>query len=198
MPDLFKPWMFGDLPQGSARCIMADPPWRFMNFSVKGEGKNPNQHYECQSLDWIKSLPVRDLADPGGCALVIWATAPLLDVAFDVMKEWGFTFKSAGAWAKQSSTGKKLAFGPGYCYRSAAEFWLLGSIGKPKYLSHSIRNLILAPVREHSRKPDEMRAMCEAQFEGPRIDLFARETTTGWMAWGNQTTKFTGVKNASF
>ncbi len=190
MADLFKPWPFGDLPDMQARCIMSDPPWRFENYSEAGEGKNPSAHYDCMNLNEIKDLPVRDLANPNGCALVMWATAPMLDKAFETMQAWGFQFKSAGAWAKQSKTGTKLAFGPGYAYRSAAEFWLLGSIGKPNYRSNSIRNLIIAPVREHSRKPDEMRKMCEQQFDAPRIELFARQSAPGWMAWGNETTKF--------
>lgn len=190
MIDLFTVWRFGDLPPASARVILADPPWRFANYSAKGEKKNPNQHYECQDLDWIKKLPVRDLAHPGGAVCIMWATAPLLPEALATMAAWGFTFKSAGAWAKQSKTGRKWAFGPGYVFRSAAEFYLLGSVGKPEYRSHSVRNLIISPVREHSRKPDEMRANIEMQFTGPYIELFARESAPGWSSWGDQTTKF--------
>jgi N6-adenosine-specific RNA methylase IME4 len=188
--DLFNPWPFGDLPQRSARVVLADPPWAFMNYSKKGEKKNPNQHYQCMSLADIQALPVRDLAHPGGAVCIMWATAPLLPEAVATMGAWGFTFKSAGAWAKQSKTGQKWAFGPGYVFRSAAEFYLLGSIGKPEYRSHSIRNLIVAPAREHSRKPDEMRANIEKQFAPPYVELFARESAPGWSVWGNQTDKF--------
>jgi N6-adenosine-specific RNA methylase IME4 len=176
---LFEPSPFTSLPQYQARVILADPPWKYENFSAKGEAKNPVAHYACMTLADIQALPVRELANPDGCALVMWATAPMLPQAIETMAAWGFKFVSAGAWAKQSSTGAKWAFGTGYCYRSAAEFWLLGQIGKVKYRSHSIRNLIVAPVREHSRKPD-----------GPRIELFAREAAPGWVAWGNETEKF--------
>ncbi|OYV33696.1 MAG: hypothetical protein B7Z80_23315 [Rhodospirillales bacterium 20-64-7] len=178
------------LPEYQARVIMCDPPWHFVNYSEKGEQKNPTAHYDCMPLDDIQALPVLELADPTGCALVMWATGPMLPQAIDTMTCWGFKFVSAGAWAKQSSTGKKWAFGTGYVYRSAAEFWLLGCVGKPKFRSRSIRNLIVSPVREHSRKPEMMRAMCEKQFDGPRIELFARESAPGWMSWGNQATKF--------
>ncbi len=189
---LFEPSPFQSLPEGRARVIMCDPPWHFANYSAKGEHKNPLGHYDCMALADIQALPVRELADPEGCALVMWATAPMLPQAVDTMRAWGFDFVSAGAWAKQSKTGQKWAFGTGYAYRSAVEFWLLGSVGKPKFRSRSIRNLIVAPVREHSRKPETMRTMCEKQFDGPRIELFARESAPGWLVWGNQTSKFDG------
>jgi N6-adenosine-specific RNA methylase IME4 len=53
-----------------------------------------------------------------------------------------------------------------------------------------VRNLIVAPVREHSRKPDDAHAMCEALFDGPYLELFARAPRDGWMVWGNQTDRF--------
>src|ERR1700679_61417 len=146
-----EPSPFVALPQYQARVILADPPWYFKNFSKKGEEKNPVAHYDCMDLAAIKELPVSQLAAPDS-ALIMWATAPLLPEAIDTMKAWGFKFKSAGAWAKQSSTGEKWAFGTCYCYRSAAEFWLLGTLGNPRQRVRNVRNLIVAPTREHSRK----------------------------------------------
>lgn len=114
----------------------------------------------------------------------------MLPQAIDLMAAWGFRFCSAGAWAKQSSTGAKWAFGTGYAYRSAAEFWLLGTIGKPTYRSRSERNLIVAPVREHSRKPSAMHEQIERLFDGPYCELFGRQQRPGWSVWGNQTDTF--------
>ena len=171
---------------------MSDPPWYFKNFSAKGEEKNPVAHYDCMDMEAIKALPVSHLMRPDSVC-VMWAAAPLLPQAIETMAAWGFTFKSAGAWAKQSSTGEKWAFGTGYCYRSAAEFWLLGTLGKPRQKVRNIRNLIVAPIREHSRKPDEMRTNLEALWDGPYLELFGRETVPGWSVWGNQTDKFTEV-----
>ncbi len=185
-----EPSPFIALPSQQARVILADPPWYFKNHSEKGEAKNPVAHYDCMELDEIQALPVAELANPNGCALIMWATAPMLPQALDTMLCWGFKYKSAGAWAKQSSTGEKWAFGPGYWYRSAAEFWISGVIGKPRIRSHSVRNLIVAPVREHSRKPDQMRSDVESMFAGPYVELFARETAPGWSSWGNQVGKF--------
>ena len=182
-------WPFGDLRPLSYGVILADPPWRFANWSAAGEAKNPVAHYDCMSLDAIKALPVGHLA-AADAALIMWATAPMLPQAIDLLAAWGFAFKSAGAWAKQSRTGAKWAFGTGYVYRSATEFWLLGTIGKPAYRSRSERNLIVAPVREHSRKPEAMHDQIERLFHGPYCELFSRQQRPGWDAWGNQTNTF--------
>jgi N6-adenosine-specific RNA methylase IME4 len=184
-------WPFGDLRPFSAGCILSDPPWYFRNFSAKGEAKNPVAHYACMDLADIAALPVNQLAAPN-CAMLMWATAPMLPQAIELMSAWGFTFKSAGAWAKQSKTGNAWAFGTGYCFRSAAEFFLLGTIGKPKVQSRSIRNLIVSPVREHSRKPDVQYDMAENLFDGPYLELFSRSSRPGWQSWGNETGKFDG------
>lgn len=184
-------WKFKELPPRSFGAILCDPPWRFSNYSPKGEAKNATNHYDCMSLGEIKALPVSDLAAKD-CALIMWATAPMLPQAIETLDAWGFTYKSAGAWAKQSKTGKKWSFGTGYVFRSATEFYIVGTIGKPRVKSRSIRNLIVAPVREHSRKPDDMHAHVEALFDGPYLEMFAREARPGWSAWGNETTKFGG------
>lgn len=190
MTDSLLPWPFGDLKRVHYRAIIADPPWRFDNWSEAGQTKNPSAHYACQRLAWIKSLPVADLAHPDGCALVMWATAPMLPHALETLRAWGFAFRSAGAWAKRSRADASWAFGTGYLYRSATEFWLLGVRGRPRQQSRSVRNLIIAPIREHSRKPDQMRRDIETLFPGPYCELFAREAAPGWDAWGNEVGKF--------
>lgn len=182
-------WPFGNLRPLSYGCILADPPWYFRNFSAKGEAKNPVAHYDCMDTASLGALPVSQLAAPD-CALLMWATAPMLPDAVALMAAWGFTFKSAGAWAKQSSTGNAWAFGTGYCFRSAAEFFLLGTIGKPKVQSRSVRNLIVAPVREHSRKPEAQYEMAETLFAGPYLELFSRAARPGWSAFGDEAGKF--------
>ena len=178
-----------DLPRRHYGLILADPPWRFQLHSEAGEAKSPQAHYGCMSLEAIAALRVERLAAPD-CALIMWATAPMLPDAIALMECWGFEYKSAGAWAKQSSTGDAWAFGTGFCFRSAAEFFLLGTRGRPQVQSRSVRNLIVAPVREHSRKPDEMHAMCEQLYAGPYLEMFARQRRPGWDCWGNETDRF--------
>ena len=181
--------MFANLPQYHYGLIYADPPWRFDLHSAAGEAKSPQAHYGCEGLEALARMPVARLAAPD-CALVMWATAPMLSHATALMEAWGFEYKTAGAWAKQSATGESWAFGTGFILRSAAEFFLIGTRGNPKVQSRSVRNLIVAPVREHSRKPDDGHAICEQLYAGPYLELFARQRRQGWDCWGNETTKF--------
>lgn len=182
-------WPFGNLRMFGYRVIYLDPPWRFLNWSEKGEGKNPVAHYDCMTIEQLRELPVGDLGAPDS-AMFMWATAPMLDVALDLMRHYGFQFKTSGAWAKQSSTGKRWSFGPGYILRSAEEPFIIGTVGNPEIKSHSERNLIVAPVREHSRKPDDAVRKIEALWDGPYVELFARTERPGWASWGNETDKF--------
>jgi N6-adenosine-specific RNA methylase IME4 len=191
MVDLFHPgeWPFGTLGQYRYRVILADPPWFFENYSAKGQHKSPHRHYDCLTSDQIEALPVRELA-ADDCVLALWATAPTLPIAMMTLTLWGFTYKTCGAWAKRSKGGEKWTFGTGYIYRSAAEIWLIGTRGNPRARVRNVRNLIDAPVREHSRKPDQLRADLTRQFAGPRCELFAREQTFGWDCWGDQLKTF--------
>lgn len=170
--------------------IYADPPWRFRTWNDDNQSKAPSAHYDVMTLDDIKALPVASLAAPNS-VLVMWAVAPMMPHALEVMAAWGFRFKTTGAWAKLSSTGAKWSFGTGYLLRSAAEFFLIGTRGSLPSAVRDVRNLVVAPVREHSRKPDSLRADLERMFpDVPRLELFARQEVPGWASWGNQTEKF--------
>lgn len=189
--DLFRPWPFGELRSAHYGLILADPPWAFKLRSEVAAGimKSPQRHYDCMDLADIMELPVRDLALENAIC-VMWATAPMLPQALATLAAWGFAYNSIGAWAKQSSTGLKWNMGTGYRLRSAAEFWLVGTRGTPPTKARNIRNLIIAPVREHSRKPDEMRKICRDMSDGPYVELFARERAPGWDSFGLEVEKF--------
>lgn len=178
-------WPFDGCEPGTFRGILADPPWRFLTRSAKGLQKSPQAHYKCESLEDIQRFPVADLTPAGDAVLIMWATAPMLPQAIDTMKAWGFRHISAGAWAKQTARGK-WAFGTGYFFRSAAEFYLLGHRGKPKIRARNIRNLITAKTAGHSVKPDDLHGVVERMIDGPYIELFARRTRPGWTTWGNE------------
>lgn len=171
--------------------VLADPPWRMADWSGNGDkSKTPGAQYDLMDLDAIMALPVRERARKNA-VLIVWAIQAMLPQAFEVMSAWGFTFKTAGAWAKQSKTGEKWAIGTGHIFRSAAEFFILGTRGSVPVQSKSVRNIIVAPVREHSRKPDEMHENIEKMYPFmPKLELFARERRPGWDVWGNQTEKF--------
>lgn len=186
---LRRPWPFGDLRPLSFDVIMADPPWSFDNWSSSGNAKNAKAQYDCMSLPEIAALPVGHLAR-GDAWLWLWATYPMLPQAIQVMSAWGFPYVTGGTWIKRGTSGK-LAMGTGYVLRSCSEVFLIGKHGSPRTCSKSVRNVIEAPRREHSRKPDEAYTVCEELF-GPanRLDLFSRQSRPGWTNWGNEREKF--------
>lgn len=186
-------WPFDPLRPLSYGLILADPPWRIAMYSAAGEAKAPQGHYECMDTAAIERLPVGHLAGRDA-VLLLWATFPMLPEALKVMAAWGFKYKTGAAWAKRSSTGKAWSFGTGYILRSAAELLLVGTLGAPAYRSKSQRNLIVAPVREHSRKPDQIYDLAEALCDAPRCELFARQRRPGWDAWGNQVERFEAAR----
>lgn len=184
-------WPFGDLPLFSYRVIYADPPWPFENYSAKGESRNPNRHYDTMSIEQIKALPVGHLASRDA-ALFMWATDPLLDKAIEVMAAWGFRYCTvAFTWAKRTRLDTGWHMGTGYYTRANPEICLLGMngrVGLPK--SRGVRQLVIEPVRQHSRKPERIAHDIERMFDGSYLELFARQRRPGWDAWGNETDKF--------
>lgn len=184
------------LPRGKFACILADPPWTFRTYSAKGEGRSASQHYDVMSLDDIKAMPVERVA-ADDCYLFLWATTPHLPQAFDVMAAWGFTYSTVGfVWVKKAANGQ-LHVGMGYHTRQNAELVLIGRRGSPRRLSRSVRQIVVARRREHSRKPVQVHARIEDLCPGPRLELFARERRKGWRSWGNEVGKFEGAANAS-
>jgi N6-adenosine-specific RNA methylase IME4 len=204
-------------PAGGFGLIMADPPWSYEMRSDKGYAKAPEGQYQTMPLDAIKSLPVEALAAPD-CLLWLWAVNPQLPQALDVLRAWGFEFKTAGTWLKRSKYGK-VAFGTGYILRSSNEPFLIGTRGAPK-TTRGTRSAVVgrvvsehydildrgddlwprvcitldATAREHSRKPDEAYRACEELMPAARrLDLFSRQRRDGWTAWGNEADKFEGV-----
>lgn len=171
--------------------IYADPPWPFQNYSTEGEGRNPNRHYSTMSLERIRKLPVGDLA-AGDCALALWVVDPLLDVGIEVLKGWGFQYKTvAFTWAKRTKLDTGWHMGTGYYTRANPETCLLGIMGKMSRQSAAVRQLVVEPTREHSRKPDRIRDDLVRLFgDVPRCELFARTQRPGWDSWGNQTDLF--------
>jgi N6-adenosine-specific RNA methylase IME4 len=180
-PDIFA-GIYGDY-----RCIVADPPWTFKLYSSKGDSKSPQKHYGCMSINDISALPVSSLAAQDSF-LFLWTSAPLLDRAFEVMFHWGFAYKSRLSWRK-TTINNKVRIGPGYVVRTMHEDVLIGARGKP-CLHKPLPSLFDGLAREHSRKPDEFYSMIEERVDGPRLDLFSRESRPGWVGWGNESRKF--------
>lgn len=172
--------------------IYADPPWEYRRTAGHGVAC---AHYPTMSDEEIAALPVPELAAKD-CALLMWATSPKLPDAIKVVQRWGFVYKTVFfTWIKTDSHGNPLC-GLGSYTRSSTEICLLGVKGNvmPWKQSSAVRQTILAPRREHSRKPLEARQRIDVFFDAslPRIELFAREQGyRGWTVWGNDTSKFT-------
>lgn len=171
-------------PNRKYSIIYADPPWQY-NDKLDASRR---LKYSTEDLSYLSSLPVRDIADKN-CVLFMWATMPLLDTAFDVIEDWGFTYKTCGfTWIKTIPKGRQLDVGMGHWTRANAELCLLAVKGKPKRVSAGVHQVVISPRRNHSQKPDEVRdRIVRLCGDLPRIELFARERADGWDAWGDQT-----------
>jgi N6-adenosine-specific RNA methylase IME4 len=178
------------------KVIYADPPWTFATYSRKGKGRSPEAYYDCMTLADIRALPVSDWA-ADHCVLLLWTTDPLLEKAFEVIRAWGFTYKTVGFyWAKLRKpeplyNDRNFFTGLGFWTRANPELCLLATRGKPHRCSANVRKLIVSPRREHSRKPDEVYERIEALCEGPYLEMFARFSRSGfsrpgWDVWGDE------------
>src|SRR5215469_4301224 len=162
-------------------AILADPPWTFATYSARGKGRSAEAHYDCMTVNDIKALSVAEWAAPD-CALFI-----SLPQALDVIASWGFVYKTvAFTWVKTTKNGAGFPVGCGYWTRANPEQCLLATRGRPQRLLRSVRQLILAPRRLHSQKPDETRERIEALIPGPYLELFTRERRPGWDCWGSE------------
>jgi len=195
-------WPFGKLKPGAYRAIVADPPWLYKSYTALRSTnwhsrRDAEKHYDVMGLDDICALPVGQLA-ARDAHLFLWATGPCLPHALQVIEVWGFRYSAvAFTWVKLKKThGGGLVddgdfhAGLGLTTRKNAEFVLLGRRGNAKRLSRSVRELILTPRREHSRKPDELFDRVRRYCARPYVELFARERHHRFDSWGDESTKF--------
>lgn len=187
--------MIEDIPRGPFSVVLADPPWAFATYSAKGEGKSPSQHYSTMDLEAICALPVQDVVAKDA-VLFIWGTWPTIFQTEQVIKAWGFKFSGlAWEWVKFNQATGKFSFGCGYGTRKNLEPTLMARRGNPKLMNRSVRDFIFAPRREHSRKPDQQYDRIESMYEGPYLEMFARQSARpGWTAWGNEVGKLDEVE----
>jgi len=166
------------------QIIYADPPWSYRSGKVQGAAQN---HYPTMPDEELYRLPVSDLADKN-CTLFLWCTFPKLPEAIKLISAWGFSFKTvAFVWVKQNKSGNGFFMGLGWWTRSNAEICLLAVKGKPRRKSAGVRQLIISPLEQHSKKPDVVRDnIVTLMGDLPRIELFARQSTPGWDVWGNE------------
>lgn len=173
--------------QKKYNIIYADPPWSYKTYSEKGKTHSAEKHYPTMSIEDIKSLPVSEIADKD-CVLFMWTTFPCLKQAFDVLECWGFEYKTvAFVWIKQNKISDSLFWGMGYWTRSNSEICILATKGHPKRINNSVHQVVISHIEQHSKKPDEIRERIVTLMGNiPRVELFARQKTIGWDAWGNE------------
>ena len=173
--------------------IYADPPWQYKTWSGKGkEKKSAENHYPCMKKEDIQNLPVQNIS-ANDCVLFLWVTMPCLEEGLELIRKWGFTYKTCGfTWVKKNKKSDSYFWGLGYWTRANAELCLIATKGKPKRVSKSVHQICDAKIMEHSKKPNEIRErIVKLCGDLPRIELFARQCADGWDCWGNETDKFT-------
>ncbi len=173
---------------GPFSTILADPPWRFENRT----GKMAPEHqrllrYPTMTMEEIFELPVNRLA-AARAHLYLWVPNALISEGLEVMKRWGFTYKTNLVWYKIRKDGGPDGRGVGFYFRNVTELVLFGIRGSMRTLDagRTQTNVLSTQKREHSRKPDEMYTLIESCSPGPYLELFARHPRRGWAQWGNE------------
>jgi N6-adenosine-specific RNA methylase IME4 len=174
------------LPGERYGVIYADPPWRFEPRSrITGMDRAADNHYPTMTTAAIEALDVGSLAAPD-CALFLWATAPMLVNALDVMATWGFGYRTHMVW-------DKVKLGTGYWFRGRHELLLLGARGQPPAPAPGTQaqSLLSIARSKHSAKPDQFAGLIENYYPTvPKIELFRRgPPRKGWSSWGAETTE---------
>ena len=168
--------------------IYADPPWKFLTYSEKGKGRSAERYYPTMAKEDIQNLPVKRISAKDS-VLFLWVTAPCLIEGLELIKAWGFTYKTvAFTWVKHNKRNDKPFMGLGYYTRANAEYCLIATKGKVvKRQSRSVSSVIISHIERHSKKPDEVRKrIVELYGDRPRIELFARDIEDGWDCFGNE------------
>lgn len=174
------------LPDRRYNIIYADPPWSYRDKAKNGRG-GAEDHYSTMTTEQIGNINVQDISH-NNCALLLWATMPLLHDALYVMDVWGFDYKTcAFTWVKTNKNDAKFCKGLGHYTRSNAELCLLGIRGRMQRVNKSVDSIVVAERRKHSEKPPVVRKRIVELFgDIPRIEMFARTVKAGWDAIGNQ------------
>jgi N6-adenosine-specific RNA methylase IME4 len=176
------------LGPGRFSTILADPPWQFTNRT----GKMAPEHrrlarYSTMTLQEIFELPVAQIA-AAQSHLYLWVPNALVPEGLEVMKRWGFAYKTNLVWYKVRKDGGPDGRGVGFYFRNVTEIVLFGVRGRMRTLKpgRTQVNLFATRKREHSRKPDEQYDLVEACSPAPYLELFARHRRDGWTQWGNE------------
>jgi site-specific DNA-methyltransferase (adenine-specific) len=178
--EAFPPPPPSPLPDGQYRIIYADPPWKYSDKLIENYGA-ANHHYPQMTIEQLCKLKVIDIAGDNS-VLFMWVTSPLLEDVFQVIKAWGFEYKTSFVW-------DKVKHNYGHYNSVRHEFLLICTRGSctpdKKELYDSVQTIERSD--KHSEKPEEFRKIIDDLYpQGERIELFARKKIDGWDAWGNE------------
>jgi len=167
-----------EFPAGEYDVICADPPWQY-RADTTDPSREIENHYDTMDLADIKALDVPAADD---CVLYLWVTSPKVAEAVDVLRAWGFDYRTSAVWDKES-------IGPGYWFRSQHELLFVGATGSPPTPDVEARrsSVFRAPRGDHSEKPPHVRAHIEqAHPDARKLEMFARDGKVGWELWGDE------------
>ena len=172
--------------------ILADPPWQFANRTGKMAPEHRRLHrYQTMKLQDICKVPVPEIA-ADRAHLYLWVPNALLAEGLEVMKAWGFTYKTNVVWYKVRKDGGPDGRGVGFYFRNVTELLLFGIRGRIRTLQpgRTEVNIMVSRKQEHSRKPDLAYDLIERCSPGPYLELFARSPREGWAQWGDEAASF--------
>lgn len=166
------------LPEGEFNVIYADPPWRY-EFS-KDDADKIEAHYPTMPVEEISALKIPSSED---AVLFLWATAPKLREALEVMEAWGFDYRTNAVWDKEW-------IGMGYWFRGQHEFLLVGVRGNvsPPEPGTRVSSVYSERRTKHSKKPDYYYSLIQRMVpNGKYLELFARQRYNDeWTVWGDE------------
>lgn len=168
--------------------VLADPPWQFANRTGKMAPEHRRLHrYRTMKLNEICALPVPAVTAERA-HLYLWVPNALLTEGLQVMKAWGFAYKTNIVWYKVRKDGGPDGRGVGFYFRNVTELLLFGICGRIRTLTpgRTETNIMISRKREHSRKPDLAYDLIERCSPGPYLELFARRGREGWIQWGDE------------
>jgi len=173
---------------GKFGTILADPPWRFLNRTGKMAPEHKRlMRYPTMDIKDIINLPVSEIVAEQS-HLYLWVPNALIAEGLEVMKNWGFIYKTNLVWHKVRKDGGPDGRGVGFYFRNVTELVLFGIRGKLRTFKpgRTQVNIIISRKERHSKKPEELYRIIEECSPKPYLELFARHERQGWVQWGNE------------
>jgi len=171
--------------------VLCDPPWSY--YGQQDKWGAAAKFYPTMSDDDLRNFPIKDFLNDTG-VVFMWATSPRLDFAIELLTHWGLHYRGvAFVWVKTKQTGEPIGaqgVRPSFI-KPTTEYVIIGATSDKgrvlKLNDESIRQVIMSPKQEHSRKPDDVHIAISKMYpNASKIELFARRPFEGWDVWGNE------------